>query len=140
MAVYSRPDGSIKIVDSYTFMNPLREEWMHDAPCTQVDPEIFFPGKGGKRTKETGPGKICGGCGVKDQCLEYILKFEKGSAASDRYGFFGNKSPVERAAIAKERGLKNDVLSSTDGERKSEHDGSMEPLLSGEEEDDWGSL
>jgi WhiB family redox-sensing transcriptional regulator len=45
-------------------------EWMTWALCSEVDPEAFFPEKGGspKRAKQ-----VCAGCPVREECLSYAL-------------------------------------------------------------------
>ena len=54
--------------------------WQERALCAQTDPEAFFPEKGGS-TREAK--KICVGCEVRGECLEYALvngeKFGTGS-------------------------------------------------------------
>lgn len=112
-------------------------EWMLDAACTQVDPEIFFPevGKSSKQAKA-----ICSGCDVRELCLEYALATDNGK---HHYGVFGGKSVRERRAIAKQRGLKeenDDEFAEPYRGREGESDWEMESLLSEEEEDDWGDL
>jgi WhiB family transcriptional regulator, redox-sensing transcriptional regulator len=66
-------------------------EWMIDGLCAQVDPEAFFPEKGG----QTKPAKsICnGGCPVKAECLAYAL--ERG----ERFGIWGGLSERERRKL-----------------------------------------
>lgn len=46
-------------------------EWMSWALCSEIDPELFFPEKGGspRRAKQ-----ICANCPVRQECLEYALK------------------------------------------------------------------
>ena len=44
--------------------------WQEQALCAQPDPEAFFPEKGGS-TREAK--RICIGCEVKGECLEYAL-------------------------------------------------------------------
>lgn len=112
------------------------KEWMLDAPCTQVDPDIFFQDLGGSNKQAK---KICADCDVLEQCLAYALKTDNGKY---RYGVFGGKSPKERRKIAKQM----DMEETTDdneysyGEREGQYDWSVESLLSEEEEDDWGDL
>lgn len=63
------------------------ELWQDRALCAQTDPEAFFPEKGGS-TREAK--KICRGCEVKSQCLEYAL------ANDERFGIWGGLSERER--------------------------------------------
>jgi WhiB family redox-sensing transcriptional regulator len=45
-------------------------DWTLDALCSQTDPEIFFPEKGGNPA----PAKaICHSCSVVNQCRTYAL-------------------------------------------------------------------
>ena len=44
--------------------------WQERALCAQTDPEAFFPEKGGS-TREAK--KVCLGCDVRAECLEYAL-------------------------------------------------------------------
>lgn len=65
-------------------------DWMTDAACTEVDPEAFFPEKGGSTAAAK---RICRGCDVSDQCLAYAL------ATDRRFGIWGGKSDRERLAL-----------------------------------------
>jgi WhiB family redox-sensing transcriptional regulator len=44
--------------------------WMHFAACLDVDPELFFPPRGGSGQAAK---RICEGCTVRDECLRYAL-------------------------------------------------------------------
>jgi WhiB family redox-sensing transcriptional regulator len=66
------------------------ESWQDKALCAQTDPEAFFPEKGGS-TREAK--KICTGCEVKAECLEYAL------ANDERFGIWGGLSERERRRI-----------------------------------------
>ena len=66
------------------------QEWQERALCAQTDPEAFFPEKGGS-TREAK--KICVGCEVKDDCLEYAL------ANDERFGIWGGMSERERRRL-----------------------------------------
>ena len=70
--------------------NPLA--WQADAVCAQTDPEAFFPEKGGS-TRDAK--RICAGCDVKQQCLEYAL------ANDERFGIWGGLSERERRKLKK---------------------------------------
>lgn len=45
-------------------------EWMDQARCAEVDPELFMPDRGGdpRRAKA-----VCNSCEVHDICLDYAL-------------------------------------------------------------------
>jgi WhiB family redox-sensing transcriptional regulator len=62
-------------------------EWQERALCAQTDPEAFFPEKGGS-TREAK--RICSGCEVRLECLEYAL------ANDERFGIWGGMSERER--------------------------------------------
>lgn len=70
------------------------ENWRDRALCAQTDPEAFFPEKGGS-TREAK--KMCLGCPVRSECLEYALSND------ERYGIWGGLSERER------RRLKRDI-------------------------------
>ena len=75
------------------FMEDEQESWQEQALCAQTDPEAFFPEKGGS-TREAK--KICTGCEVKAECLEYAL------ANDERFGIWGGLSERERRRIKRE--------------------------------------
>lgn len=66
--------------------------WQADALCAQTDPEAFFPEKGGS-TREAK--KVCDGCEVRSQCLDYAL------ANDERFGIWGGLSERERRKLRK---------------------------------------
>ncbi|NBW73054.1 MAG: WhiB family transcriptional regulator [Microbacteriaceae bacterium] len=74
--------------DSNADTNPLA--WQRDAICSQTDPEAFFPEKGGS-TRDAK--RICLGCDVKQQCLEYALQND------ERFGIWGGLSERERRKL-----------------------------------------
>jgi WhiB family redox-sensing transcriptional regulator len=65
-------------------------EWQERALCAQTDPEAFFPEKGGS-TREAK--RICSGCEVRDECLEYALEKD------ERFGIWGGMSERERRRL-----------------------------------------
>ena len=64
--------------------------WQEQALCAQTDPEAFFPEKGGS-TREAK--RICVGCEVKGDCLEYALEQD------ERFGIWGGLSERERRRL-----------------------------------------
>ncbi len=66
--------------------------WQIDALCAQTDPEAFFPEKGGS-TRDAK--KICEGCDVRAQCLEFALQHD------ERFGIWGGLSERERRKLRK---------------------------------------
>lgn len=66
------------------------EPWRDDAICAQTDPEAFYPEKGGSTKKAK---KICGGCEVRLECLQYALDHD------ERFGIWGGLSERERRRL-----------------------------------------
>ena len=67
--------------------------WQEQSLCAQTDPEAFFPEKGGS-TREAK--RICVGCEVKSECLEYALMHD------ERFGIWGGLSERERRRLKRE--------------------------------------
>ncbi|SDD88730.1 WhiB family transcriptional regulator, redox-sensing transcriptional regulator [Rhodococcus tukisamuensis] len=68
----------------------IEDQWQERALCAQTDPEAFFPEKGGS-TREAK--RICLGCEVRGECLEYAL------ANDERFGIWGGLSERERRRL-----------------------------------------
>jgi WhiB family redox-sensing transcriptional regulator len=66
------------------------QDWQERALCAQTDPEAFFPEKGGS-TREAK--RICSGCEVRAECLEYALTHD------ERFGIWGGLSERERRRL-----------------------------------------
>lgn len=64
--------------------------WQEQALCAQVDPDAFFPDKGGS-TREAK--RICSGCEVRAECLEFALSND------ERFGIWGGLSERERRRL-----------------------------------------
>jgi WhiB family transcriptional regulator, redox-sensing transcriptional regulator len=71
------------------------QSWHEAALCAETDPEAFFPEKGGS-TREAK--KICTGCEVRAECLEYAL------ANDERFGIWGGLSERERRRLRRRAG------------------------------------
>jgi WhiB family redox-sensing transcriptional regulator len=84
--------GSFGTFGVGTFAAEPTEEpgWQEQALCAQTDPEAFFPEKGGS-TREAK--RICSGCEVRAECLEYAL------ANDERFGIWGGLSERERRRL-----------------------------------------
>lgn len=67
--------------------------WQDRALCAQTDPEAFFPEKGGS-TREAK--KVCTGCEVRVECLEYALEND------ERFGIWGGLSERERRKLKRQ--------------------------------------
>ena len=68
--------------------------WQDLSLCSQTDPEAFFPEKGGS-TREAK--KVCRGCEVRAECLEYALEND------ERWGVWGALSERERRRLKRDR-------------------------------------
>ena len=66
--------------------------WQERALCAQMDPEAFFPEKGGSAREAK---KVCVGCEVRQECLEYALSND------ERFGIWGGLSERERRKLKK---------------------------------------
>ena len=66
------------------------QSWQERALCAETDPEAFFPEKGGS-TREAK--RICTGCEVRAECLEYALTMD------ERFGIWGGLSERERRRL-----------------------------------------
>ena len=69
-------------------------EWMAIAKCRGIDPAEFFPSDGSGVDRAQ---KVCNGCPVRDECLEYAL------SARIEHGVWGGASERERRRILRRR-------------------------------------
>lgn len=67
--------------------------WQDWAICPTVDPELFFPPKGGSPAEAK---RVCWTCPVIDECLEYALSND------ERFGVWGGLSEPERRNLTRE--------------------------------------
>jgi WhiB family transcriptional regulator, redox-sensing transcriptional regulator len=84
----SEQQGYYDLFDGLEQQN--QQDWQERALCAQTDPEAFFPEKGGS-TREAK--RICAGCEVRAECLEYALTFD------ERFGIWGGLSERERRRL-----------------------------------------
>jgi WhiB family redox-sensing transcriptional regulator len=83
--------STLRLVDMLDAQDVADEQdWQERALCAQTDPEAFFPEKGGS-TREAK--RICSGCEVRAECLEYAL------AQDERFGIWGGLSERERRRL-----------------------------------------
>ena len=76
-------------------MDADEQGWQERALCAETDPEAFFPEKGGS-TREAK--KICTGCEVRSECLDYAL------GNDERFGIWGGLSERERRRLRRRAG------------------------------------
>jgi WhiB family redox-sensing transcriptional regulator len=79
--------------------------WPSDqrALCAEIDPELFFPERGGAGTTPIAKA-LCGRCPLKDYCLERAL--------NDReiYGIWGGTSEAQRRHMRRDRREPDELL------------------------------
>jgi|GEM_PF-5105624 len=93
-----RPElAYVAIVDTGHDKPVADEDWRSSGPCLGVDPEIFFPGKGGSARAAR---KICAECNVQEQCLEAQLAL---SNYDDGGGIWAGTTEQERRKMRRER-------------------------------------
>lgn len=68
-------------------------EWMGRGNCISVDPELFFPHKGGSVREAKG---VCRRCDVVNECLTWAL------ATPSVTGVAGATTPRERSQMRKQ--------------------------------------
>ncbi|GEL48050.1 hypothetical protein CHO01_31660 [Cellulomonas hominis] len=73
-----------------------QEGWADSALCAQVDPDLFFPDKGGPTSEAK---RVCRRCEVRVECLYWALE------AGERFGVWGGMSERERRAYAQGNGI-----------------------------------
>jgi WhiB family redox-sensing transcriptional regulator len=66
------------------------DSWKLRGTCKTVDPELFFPEKGGSVTEAK---RICTGCPVRAECLDFALR------NNERFGVWGGLSERERLRL-----------------------------------------
>jgi WhiB family redox-sensing transcriptional regulator len=82
--------AGVDVLGSFAVDGDEEPDWQENALCAQTDPEAFFPEKGGS-TREAK--RICSGCDVRAECLEYAL------AHDERFGIWGGLSERERRRL-----------------------------------------
>lgn len=77
----------------------MMTDWMIDAACAGLDPEIFFQDSIRTRVRVNDTTKhaisICEKCSVKSECLEHFI--------DEQFGVFGGKTSEERRRIRTKR-------------------------------------
>lgn len=64
--------------------------WAEQAACRGLDPELFFPPKGGPASEATA---VCEHCPVIDECLRYALETRQTK------GIWGGHTPTQRRPL-----------------------------------------
>jgi len=77
------------VIDEQWTHDP-RHGWQDQALCREVDPELYFPGKGAKDQARKARA-VCGWCRVCAECRAYALE-----DVTLTEGIFGGMTPTER--------------------------------------------
>jgi WhiB family transcriptional regulator, redox-sensing transcriptional regulator len=72
--------------------------WRGLARCAEVDPDLWFPEKGGNARARVAK-RICRMCPVRRPCLDYALR------NGEMHGIWGATSPEDRERIRREEKL-----------------------------------
>lgn len=70
----------------------MTADWRDHAACVYVDAELFFPEKG-RIDMARAARRICAGCPVTAECLDWAQEHEKD------YGVYGGLTPEERQRL-----------------------------------------
>jgi WhiB family redox-sensing transcriptional regulator len=70
--------------------------WQLEGRCREIDPELFFPERGGVPESRWAK-HVCGRCEVQALCLEYAL------AREEKFGVWGGKTARERRHLKRRR-------------------------------------
>ena len=99
----------------------MTDDWRSDAACLGVDPDLFFPERGGDGR---GAKAVCAECPVTAECLDFAL------INSEKFGIWGGKSERERGRIRsrlpmpeRTTWLDRAVCGTTPGYKKHLHEG-----------------
>jgi WhiB family redox-sensing transcriptional regulator len=80
------PIGRVEIFD----VTITEQEWKVLGLCSQTDPEVFFPERGGSPRAAK---QVCGQCDVRTKCLQTALDNQ------ERFGVWGGLSERERRKL-----------------------------------------
>lgn len=69
-------------------------DWRERGLCSQVDPELWFPQKGGSGTEAK---KICARCEVRSVCLAWAIESDQ------QFGIWGGVSERELKRLKRQR-------------------------------------
>jgi WhiB family redox-sensing transcriptional regulator len=73
----------------------VRADWMTDAACKGMGPNLFFPPHGSRGTAAKA---ICAQCPVAEQCEQHAIDNR------ERHGIWGGHSIAHRRAVRAEKG------------------------------------
>lgn len=75
-------------------MNLCHEDWMDQASCQYVDPELFYQDDGQlSQRKAEAAVKVCRHCPVIKECLQWAFRVD------DQFGVLGGMTPRDRRRL-----------------------------------------
>ena len=80
----------------------MTDNWQSRGNCCGMDPNIFYPVRGGTNQHSDPARAICATCPVKGECLEYAIH-------NEFVGIWGGTSEKQRRQIRRDRGIKLQV-------------------------------
>jgi WhiB family redox-sensing transcriptional regulator len=78
--------------------------WVAMGNCVGVDPDLFFPQRGGSTSEAK---EVCRGCVVREDCLEFAL------ANGEKFGIWGGLSERERRRLRRARAMQRQAAAAT---------------------------
>lgn len=75
-------------------------DWMTEASCTSVDPDLFFPTDHDRPATTAQAIAICGNCPVRRACETHAMTLETGLGYQYRHGIAGGLTPKQRVQLA----------------------------------------
>jgi WhiB family redox-sensing transcriptional regulator len=69
------------------------ERWTEHAVCAQVGADFWHPERGGITDSVRAAKKVCMGCPVKQECLDYALRRD------ERFGVWGGLTAQQRRRL-----------------------------------------
>jgi WhiB family redox-sensing transcriptional regulator len=75
---------------------PPLGDWLWEAACLGVGPQVFFPPSGQRPVEAQ---QLCGGCAVRLECLDYALQ------NNQHWGVWGGLTERQRFAVKRARRL-----------------------------------
>lgn len=80
---------------------PTTTDWRESAVCRSVDPDLWFPDRGGNVAQTRAAVNLCKTCPVRRECLDDAMRAELGHGQGSRYGVSGGLTPRQRALLDK---------------------------------------
>lgn len=79
---------------------PIDHLWRDAANCVDLPTSMFFPENTQSDRVWDAARRVCSGCAVRLDCLEFALRYEE---LEDRWGMYAGLTPNERNLIRAQR-------------------------------------